>query len=397
MDLIQNYAFHAQEDAWSLLTRYGTLWEDYPSAADRAKLPASPDDLFRSATDVDRRELFAFGFGLWSMTDSWKRGDSYQLDLKDRMKLSPGIVEKCLGLVAADWEDLIAKLKDQTGDWQVLPFQEQPVLRLKGGRLVVLDRGYLLERISSGLYWYVFGAENAKGKEHGDRWSTAYGAMLEAYAEDRIKAMAPMPSDFYTEEQIKQAYNDRQCDAALDCGVWLFFEVQKAPLSLPAKQEGRVDKFRGDTDNIVLLKVDQTQKAALLILDNETPLTTRAPRTDPRGRPIIVSGGSYPLNPITNTYIEQQVTDRKLLVDLRFNKLCVIDLGELDMLEAIYERSNQPPAEVLEEWKAGGWRSYSLRAHLGELSNGDPDQYRTKRIIRRGDEIFDDVVARIEG
>jgi len=139
MELVQNYTFHGQEDIWQRLTRYGLLWNSYGAAIDRTRLRASPDELFRDATAVDRQDLFAVAFGLWSLATNWSPPQPYRFDLMNAVRMPNETVERCLGLIALDMEGMAKALRDQSGDWQMLPFEEHPVLRLDDGSVIVLD------------------------------------------------------------------------------------------------------------------------------------------------------------------------------------------------------------------------------------------------------------------
>jgi len=219
--------------------------------------------------------------------------------------------------------------------------------------------------------------------------------MVESYAEDRIRAMGPKRGAYYTEEQIRAAYAGKQADAMLDLGTFVFFEIQKGQVSLPTRQEGAIDKFKKDTDRMILGKAAQLEEAAVNILDDETPLTGKPQRSAPDGWPVIVSGGGYPVNPITSEYISYTASQRGLLRDSRFHELCVIDLGELEMLEAVCERTGRSAVEVLGKWKSGGGHRYSLRTHFLEHRTSDPDQYRPGWMLDAGAKVFDDVKNRV--
>ena len=394
MELIQNYTFHSQEDPWQRLTRYSVLWGAHGAAAGRTSLRAAPDDLFREATGVERIDLFAVAFGLWSLANDWTPGRPYRFDLEGALKMPKETTRRCIELLALDMSGFENALRDQAGDWQMLPFEEHPVLLLADGSVVVLDESLLLDRVSSGLYWYVLNHELGRDEKAASTWSTAFGAMVEEYAEARIQTLGPKGA-FYTEEQIKASYAGRQADALLDLGAFLFVEVQKGQVSIPTRQEGAIDRFVADTDRLVLNKAAQLQDAALKVLDDETPLTGKSQRAEPVGRPIVIAGGGYPVNPITSEYITFTAHKRGLFHDKRFLELCVLDLGEIEMLEAVYSRTGRSALDVLAEWKAGGGHRYSLRTHLLEQQAGDPDQYRPKWMVEAGNRLFDDVEQRV--
>jgi hypothetical protein len=146
---------------------------------------------------------------------------------------------------------------------------------------------------------------------------------------------------------------------------------------------------------LVLDKAAQLEVAALKIFDNETPLTGRPPRAISKGWPVIVSGGGYPVNPLTFEYIAFVADQRNLLKDPRFDALCVIDLSELEMLEAVYERTRQPPSVVLTQWKSGGGRRYSLKNHFWHTRTALRDEYRPPWMIEAYRALSEDLETRL--
>ena len=83
-------------------------------------------------------------------------------------------------------------------------------LRTGEDEVVMLDEPFLLEAITSGLYWRVLDHMRQDGPQAWRTWSVAYAEMTEALAEELIEALAPPlvdgSSTFFTEETIKAAF-----------------------------------------------------------------------------------------------------------------------------------------------------------------------------------------------
>jgi hypothetical protein len=87
---------------------------------------------------------------------------------------------------------------------------------------------FLLETVTTGLYWRVSNHVCKDDPEAWRPWSVAYAEMVEVLAEELIRALAPVLLDgsnaFFTEEDIKAAFATRKetppnIDAGVDFGM----------------------------------------------------------------------------------------------------------------------------------------------------------------------------------
>ena len=105
----------------------------------------------------------------------------------------------------------------------MLPLQTRPLLRI-GDEVVVLDEPFLLEAVTAGLYWRVSEYVREINPKAWEPWSLAYGEMVEAFAEELIRAIAPILVDgssaFFTEENIKAAFaTKKETPPNIDAGI----------------------------------------------------------------------------------------------------------------------------------------------------------------------------------
>jgi hypothetical protein len=409
MEVIQNNLFNRYEDIYARLDRYTRLWDDYGKRLSRTKLRADPGQLIVEATGIERADLFSVAFSLMARVNNWKPGPPFNFDPYSGIGMDRATLDAALATFTAEEATLVGDLKKAPADWQMLPFERYPVLRLSDSTLLVLDRDYLLERVTSGLYWIVldheFGLPGGEGKKAANLWSQAYSEMIEALAEDSIKAMAPpllsgtAGKTFYTEEDFAAAYHDgtRRCDAAIDFGhTLLLFEVQKGQVSLDTRQTGLIDKFFSDTERMVLAKAQQLDGTAKAVLADEAPLTGISRSPSLRILPVAVQGATYPVNPITDEWIKLQLKDRRLLTDARVGRLAVVDLGELEMLEGLADHSVVGVTDALATWKTGPDARFALRNHLLQAYGGDVFKFRPKRMTATVDSINKTLIERLK-
>jgi hypothetical protein len=406
MELVQNYLFNQRDDIFPRLDRYTRLWDDYGAKLQRTKLRATPSALLLEATGVERADLFAVAFSLFSRILSWQPGQSFLYDPYSGIGMSRATFDSALQVFTCDENMLRAELRDMPTDWAMLPFERHPVLRLGDG-VLVLDQDYLLERVTSGLYWLVHDHEEVVGgRTAANLWSQAYSEMIEALAEDSLRAMAPLlfgsnaGKTFYTEDDVEAAYGEgtRRCDAAIYFGQTLaLFEVQKGQVSLDTRQQGKVEKFMSDTDRMVLEKAAQLDGTAQAVFGNESALTGFPPTNKLRILPVAIQGATYPVNPITTEYISIKLKERGLFTDPRLYPFAVIDIGELEMLEGLVDNRGISVADALLGWKRGpGWR-FALRNHLLEAyGGGDYLQFRPKRMGDTVDKVLEKLAPRLK-
>ena len=409
MELVQNFLFNQQEDILARLDRYSRLWDRYGQNLKRSRPRLAPDELVKAAIGVDRHDLFAVVFSLLARALNWPVEPFKVTDPYRGIGMERTVFDKALRVVATDEVTLRTKLAAAPDDWQMLPFEQHPVLRF-GESVVVLDQGYLLDKVTSGLYWLVLdNEEKVYGKKARELniWSQTYAEMIEALAEDTVRAMRlrllPGAGEtFYTEEDLAAAYGKgvRLCDAVLYFGRGMaLFEVQKGQVSLDTRQRGLTDQFKADTGRMVLAKAKQLQGTADAILANESALTGYPATQRLRIFPVAVQGATYPLNPITVEYIRLQLEELGVLDgrnDARLEPLAVIDIGELEMLEGLVENRGIGLVDALEGWKKSAIPNWSLRNYLIAQYGADWDQFRPSRMGSSFDALAKSVIPRLK-
>ena len=344
----------------------------------RAKLDKTPLDLLKDATGLELAELLALGFACWAMTTHDRVNGPVRINPFTLVKLPRETVERFLALFATTLEELASELAACALPWQMLPLQTRPLLRI-GDEVVVLDEPFLLEAVTTGLYWRVSDHVRKGDPEAWRPWSVAYAEMVEALAEELIKALAPVLLDgssaFFTEEDIKAAFATKKetppnIDAGVDFGMGVtLFEIVNKHMSLQARS-GDMAAFKTDVDQAVITKAGQLDgTAALLRRDPQPPAS---PLNKPAGTvfPIVVCGNHFPVNPITRNYVEDSSGARACCRHPASKPLAVIDLDELESCASLAKAGVLLP-ELLAGWLADvSYRKGSLTLYLWATYGG---------------------------
>jgi hypothetical protein len=200
---------------------------------------------------------------MWAHRAAWKWDQPFLIapNYFDTVK-APGL-ELFLKHLAASPEELTTMLAAENSEWDFLALQQRPIVQFESGELLLLDEGYLIDRITKGLFWLVHDHERStQGDKGREAWNRAYGEMVELMAEDIIQPMEPPllggGSTYYDEEQFGKAYKSKKADAGVDFGKHMvLFEVVSGHLTTKTRIQGDLLSFKKDTEKLVLKKVRQ--------------------------------------------------------------------------------------------------------------------------------------------
>lgn len=399
MELLRVGLLYQSDDIFAAVDRFTRLWLEYGEKLERVYLRAPPRELLRDATGLEIEEILAMGFATVAYSMIWEPGKPPhvrpEFGTVDKDK-----IERFLKLIADDMEGFKSRFAARSGRFDFLPIQETPVLRAEAG-LLVLDQEYLWERITTGLYWVVHDFER---DNHGDaartRWTQAYAEMVERMTEQQIASMAPPilgsagGKTFYTEENFDAAFGGKQADAGILLGgEFVLFEIVSAQLSVPVRIEGDLDQFEKDTERLIIKKCRQLDSVANALLEDDSRLTG-FPKTERlKVLPVVVVGGGYPIHPFTVEYIEGLLRSEGLLSDARIGRLSIVDIGELEILEALAEEGHSV-GDLLAAWKGSSLHAVPLKNYVISRFGGDR-AFRPSRMRDRVESTFGTIVERL--
>jgi len=388
MEMIANGLFNEQADVGDLLARYRLLWTDYGNRLTRAPARDTPLALLREATGLDLDDITALGFAYYAGMLAQQPGQPVACDAFANIPMEAETIERFLSLFSTTATDLADALAECPQPWQMLPIQNRPLLR-SGDNLLVLDERYLIERVTRGLYWLVHDHEKEfNGDLARQLWTQAYAEMTETRAEDQLRRMAPQligssgGSTYFTEHDLLAAFpKAKNCDAGIDFGrEVLLAEIVSGTVTVPTREQADVKSFRADTEKLVLKKARQLNTAGTNLLADPQPASSPIPGPARRIFPIIICGGQYPINPITVSYIDEQIKAERLFADGRIRHIGMLDFEELEACEALHQRDNITILELLAAWQASEYRQASFRSYIwsryGGQNIGRPDDMR---------------------
>lgn len=120
-------------------------------------------------------------------------------------------------------------------------FRQRPLLKLDANRVLILDLDFLVELLTSGVYWSIFDNLPVTKRE---TFRELWGRVFEIYAVNMLREFYPQASRILTADI---QYATGQVDALLDFGdVVVVFEIKSSLLTETAKRGGRQSDFLAD-------------------------------------------------------------------------------------------------------------------------------------------------------
>jgi hypothetical protein len=226
MEIVRSGLMYQTDDIYSVIDRHLRLWRDQGSRETIRPAGKLPEELIEEATGLALGDWLALGFGLFSYTYIWEPGRSLLMSADFNSRLSEEVKKRFIKRVSCTPSEFASQDGEDLVPWDFLLFEKRPVVRL-GNHLLVLDESFLLNRITSGLYWDVHDyLKESLSEQQRQLWTQAYGGMVEAQAQAQLQAMAPPilgsgagGTSYYGESDIAMAFGgQKKCDAAVYLG-----------------------------------------------------------------------------------------------------------------------------------------------------------------------------------
>jgi hypothetical protein len=382
LELVRNQYFNVQHNLGSLIGRYQRLWHDLP-----AELAGDPGALdlagtFEQVTGVRLDHLLLVAFALGG---SAGRGDirivpAYLQELSSTLGWSEQMVNAALALLAVDEAEMRRLVAEETTasgfDWAYTSFRRYPLIRLDDGSLVVTSARFLHERVTGGAaYWELDQYYLAQGEAAFQRFRKFYGKVVERYVRDSVQAMVGSiqagvrrvwcETDQQAAWTTRKASPPKACDLLIDYGnAWVAIEIVSGRLTQPSVTSGTSSDFDRDVGKLIEDKVRQLD-ATIRNLDQAEEALTGRPRTPGRRiYPIVLVAHGFPVNPWTMDEIHRRVRDAGLLQGSHVARLEIIDLDQLEQLEALAEDGGPVLPDLLASRQRANLRLAPLDQYL---------------------------------
>jgi hypothetical protein len=407
LELICSGSFTRRGNPGNLLGRTLLLYRDYGARIDKP-LRASPLELAEEALGMPLLQALAIGFHYYgsALIQTELRADLAIPRPAYVDEVSPGATDTFLEHFSGTADDLAAAAAANRKDWQNLYLQERPLLRV-GDKAMVLDEAFLLDRLTTGLFFLVLEHERAVGGEaRQESWRGAYAQMYEMLVEDYLKGFAPrslggVPTTF-DEHDLQRVYDRKgtkgggRVDFRIDFGDSVVLaEAMSGQLSVGTREKGDRAQLTKDLDRIVVKKGRQLVGSFEKV--TRTPQPTGALVSSPATavHTMVVPGGQFPGVPALLKVLDELLSAdpeiEGMIDDPRCRGLHILDVRDLEHAEAVRSRDHRTLPQLLADWKANEtWARSSLSDWL-LATDPEPDLQLERPALLEGPlrEVFD--------
>jgi len=409
LEMICSGAFTRQGNHGNLLGRTLLLYRDY-GARVAAPLRDTPLRLAEDALGLPLLQALAIGFHYYGSVLQQRalRADLAvpRPDYVD--EVAPSAVDAFLSRFAGTDDELEAAAGSSRADWQNLYLQERPLLRT-GDRTLILDEAFLLEKLTTGLFFLVLEHERARfGDAGAKRWRDAYAQMHEMLVEDYLRDFAPVDLDgtptTFDEHDLQHVYDRKgkagggRVDFGIDYGdIVVLADAMSGQLSVAARELGDRAALTRDLDRLVVRKGKQLAGSFEKVTRDPQPAASILSRSATRVHTMVVTGGQFPGVPPMIRLVEELLradpAGAAMLDDGRCAGLHVVDLRDLEHAEAVRASRHRSLPEMLTAWTSDdAYSELSLSDWL--LAAGpqsDDELHRPQRLAGPLHEVFDAV------
>lgn len=372
LELIANQHFNASTPTGAAIARYQMMWREIPHELEPS-VAAAHEGAFLDATGTTMEECQRVGMALMTHVLVHKNAN-LRPDYLSSLQLTES-ERRAVDLFVVDEKHLQMLLKDELQhfgfNWTANTFRRYPIVRHQDGSMTVLSSDFLRDRAcGSAIYWELDQHFVPRSKPWG-RFKRFMGLVAEDYVRHSFESMYPELSDgakrLWTERELKEIWpGERVCDFAIDVGeAWLCVEVVSHVLSAGASTATSVEALDGDVRMMVEEKAEQLDSTIQLLLGEGAAELLGPQISGPkRALPVIIATRGFPVNPITMTVIQERLTSKKLLQHQQIGQLEVLDLDNLEAIEAIMESGGPTLAQLLEDKASAGLRLASMDQFL---------------------------------
>ncbi len=400
-EIVANQYFNAPRDPAHLTARFVRRWIQIPREArdDRERLDL--EALYADVVGLPLLDVSVVALGLWAAAEPGHT--RFAPSYFDMLGWEPARLEAVWQLLSADRITLLDSLNQEATElggageqWAFSAFERYPLLRLEDNTVVVLSPDLLLRRVFGWLPFFDVrsGLRTSGDMKGAARFETNFRKITELHGLEILTSIAATGGQrLYTEQELMSAYaahGVKLADSALDYGdAWVVVEISTRQLTRSTAAGVSYDALGQDLD-VLLEKAKQLDSTIERLRSDEKRLTGEAPAVPRQFYPVLVATEGFPVNPITLTQLWARVRDAGLLVGQDVAPLQVVDLFELEIVEAVQEGGGPSLRALLAEKPNAGLAKASLRDYMVVERRLQPG--RSARVERLWLEPFDDLL-----
>ncbi|RSN90122.1 hypothetical protein DMH26_28620 [Streptomyces sp. WAC 05379] len=374
-EIIANQYFNNSTSVAHTLTRYVRRWRNGFPRSGNAGGMVDLAAVYEECTGVTLDDLTIVAGALWTAAC---HGTVLTPAAELETLLPAERVAGALSLISADPDTLRHAVQKERAqrhtEWTFDAFQQYPVVRLDD-LLLVVDQRYLIDRAFG---WLPINdirfpprsrPRPAGHKKRAEQAVHTLRRLSELYVSEVLHSITGQGGArrVYDDAELKTAFqkkNQKIADAALDYGdTWIVVEVTTSQLQRDAATAVPGNAQANDIDKL-LEEVHQIDATIQALRQGESRLTGAANPIRRTYLPLLLLTEGFPVNPVSMTVIRERARQRGLLEGQDVMPLEVLDVEELELIEALQEQQGVSLLTVIQRKQASHLERMPMRSFL---------------------------------
>ncbi|MCL5036053.1 MAG: hypothetical protein M1269_02945, partial [Chloroflexi bacterium] len=369
--VIRSYYFQHWENIINQLTRYYYLFIEIPKHQDIKNSSAFFDiqHEFEEKTGISINDYFTVGFGVlanWYRKDLQNFSAIIPLQYFSKTKISDEKVKKCLELFTADIEkykneykkDRMARRMEDS--YAFLTMRKFPLFQLEDGKIIPLDIRFLVDKISSNIYWTIMEHQKTNGDRN--RFTNFFGEIFEIYVIEIFQRIMHGTNRLHSKINYGKPEKESP-EVILDYSPdFIFIDAKTSRLRLETVTTGDLALYNQDLEKCFFDSIKQMSNRINDFKNKEFPINGKHYKDGDKIWPVIVYLDDFPIDPVIWEYLNKKIAELKIP---HLKNLEILDINELENIEAILSNnSGLSFLDILKEKNKGPFKNYSMNNYL---------------------------------
>lgn len=351
--IIRNGAFFARERPGNLLPRYYDVLIDFPNQEACKISPHYVDinRIFHEATGFELIAFLALGLGVYSKYLTIKDFNIGEFVLNgstffSKTKVPPDQANRLLSSISMTREQFREQHLNKYADgslgnyFDFTSIRQKPLIVLDDTNYAPMDIRYLVERITSGIYWTL--VDNLQGKTK-QEFMILFGELIQEYVARIFKRNYPESAATITRVFYDYRYGPGKGKRASDVILFygesaIFIDVTVGRLRMEETAiTGDLAAFREDIGKKIVETAGQIHRVINDFREGKLKLPGWSPDVIKSYYPVIVTSSNLPLFLKTYSEVRQMINAEGYLVSDDIAKIEILSIGEMEMIESLLE------------------------------------------------------------
>ena len=397
LSLTSNLYFNSTEDDLARMARAWRLWNTDNVRVRRELKGETPAEIFLKVMDYSIEVHFALVMSLYVQICP----DGLQKSVVN----APQLIENYTAAYDHFLSELITSAEVESfsldpaeSEWDIGVLHSKPIIQISETEYVVTNHDNVMNRVTSDLVLNLSPRVDSELSLHTNALLNAWGHVIEEYVTSAFRNITTSAELMcWTEDEMVAFFPGdgikRPDFVLLDGNCLLVIEVMSRGIAGRVQKSQDVEHYRIELQKGIIDKCEQVSESMEYILTETWRMGISTPISIVI--PVIVSGSGLSSSRVLQAEIDHYCQKKKIYDDRRIRRPVCLDLGEVEMLEALVE-NGASVASTLLHWFSSEFSSTSLKNYAVTLRRENPEELRSVSLKHSFEQMVESIMKLIE-